>query len=64
MRRNPTREVRIGTVSIGAGRPIAVQSMCATPTRDIDRTVAQIEQLANAGAAIVRVAVDNQKDVA
>ena len=64
MRRNPTRTVQIGTVTIGGGHPIAVQSMCATPTREVDRTVAQIEQLANAGASVVRVAVDNQKDAA
>jgi (E)-4-hydroxy-3-methylbut-2-enyl-diphosphate synthase len=36
--------------------------MCATPTQHIDRTVAQIEQLAAAGAAIVRIAVDSVKD--
>ena len=62
--RMPTRDVRVGNVHIGAGAPIPVQSMCATKTRDIDATVAQIEQLRRAGAAIVRVAVDNDKEVA
>ncbi len=57
--RNPTRSVRIGTVTIGAGRPIAVQSMTATPTRDIDATVAQVNALAAAGADVVRIAVDS-----
>jgi (E)-4-hydroxy-3-methylbut-2-enyl-diphosphate synthase len=62
--RNPTRPVRIGTVTIGAGHPIAVQSMCATHTQDIEATVAQIEDLAAGGADIVRMAVDNPKDAA
>src|SRR5918996_3284440 len=57
--RNPTRAVRIGSVTIGAGHPIAVQSMTATPTRDIDATVAQVNAPATAGADVVRIAVDN-----
>ena len=40
LKRNPTRVVRIGTIEIGAGRPIAVQSMTATQTTDIEATVA------------------------
>lgn len=42
---------------------MSVQSMCATRTRDVDATVEQIERLRAAGAALVRVAVDNEKDV-
>jgi (E)-4-hydroxy-3-methylbut-2-enyl-diphosphate synthase len=57
--RNPTRPVRIGRVTIGAGQPIAIQSMTATPTRDIDATVAQVNALAAAGAHLVRIAVDS-----
>lgn len=60
--RNPTRNVRIGTVTIGAGHPIAVQSMTATHTQDVDATTAQIQDLAAAGADVVRVAVDSTKD--
>ncbi|GIW94756.1 MAG: 4-hydroxy-3-methylbut-2-en-1-yl diphosphate synthase (flavodoxin) [Pirellulaceae bacterium] len=60
--RNPTRPVRIGRIEIGAGRPIAVQSMTATRTSDVEATVAQIRQLVEAGADIVRVAVDSRKD--
>jgi (E)-4-hydroxy-3-methylbut-2-enyl-diphosphate synthase len=56
--RNPTRAVRIGAVTIGAGHPIAVQSMTATPTRDIDATARQVNALAAAGADVVRIAVD------
>jgi len=59
-----TRRVRIGRLEVGAGEPVAVQSMCATKTRDIDATATQVHQLAAAGAAIVRIAVDNEKEVA
>ncbi|MBI4368720.1 MAG: (E)-4-hydroxy-3-methylbut-2-enyl-diphosphate synthase [Elusimicrobia bacterium] len=62
MKRNPTRAVLAGSVTIGDGAPIAVQSMCATPTKDIDATVAQAEQLRRSGAGLVRVAVDNDRD--
>ena len=62
IQRNPTRPVRIGSVTIGAGNPIAVQSMTATPTQNIDATVAQICALADAGADLVRIAVDSKKD--
>jgi (E)-4-hydroxy-3-methylbut-2-enyl-diphosphate synthase len=64
VQRNPTRSVRIGTISIGAGEPIAVQSMTATPTTDVDATVAQVNALHAAGATIVRIAVDSTKDAA
>jgi (E)-4-hydroxy-3-methylbut-2-enyl-diphosphate synthase len=60
--RNPTRAVRIGSVTIGGGRPIAVQSMTATHTQDIDATVWLVNLLADAGADVVRIAVDSRKD--
>jgi (E)-4-hydroxy-3-methylbut-2-enyl-diphosphate synthase len=60
--RNSTRSVRIGSITIGAGHPIAVQSMTATPTRDIDATVAQANALVEAGADVVRIAVDNSAE--
>ncbi len=60
--RNPTRLVKIGSIAIGSGSPIAVQSMTATRTQDIDKTVSQIRDLVNAGADVVRVAIDSQKD--
>jgi (E)-4-hydroxy-3-methylbut-2-enyl-diphosphate synthase len=62
--RNPTRTVRIGTTVIGGDHPIAVQSMCATHTQDVEATVAQINDLARAGADVVRIAVDSKKDAA
>jgi (E)-4-hydroxy-3-methylbut-2-enyl-diphosphate synthase len=57
-----TRAVRIGSIEIGAGRPIAVQSMTATKTTDIDATTRQINDLVESGADVVRVAVDSRKD--
>jgi (E)-4-hydroxy-3-methylbut-2-enyl-diphosphate synthase len=58
-----TRRIRIGGVEVGGDAPIVVQSMCATRTMDIDKTVAQAHQLARAGAGIVRIALDNEKEV-
>jgi len=60
--RNPTRPVHIGGVTIGDGHRIAVQSMTATKTQNVDATVAQINALHAAGADVVRVAVDSRKD--
>jgi (E)-4-hydroxy-3-methylbut-2-enyl-diphosphate synthase len=60
--RNPTRPVRIGSITIGDGHPIAVQSMCATKTSNIEATVAQVKHLAAAGADVVRIAVDTHSD--
>lgn len=60
--RNSTRSVKIGSVTIGDGNPIAVQSMTATHTQDVDATVGQINALVEAGADVVRVAVDSRKD--
>lgn len=60
--RNPTREVSIGSATIGNGHAIAVQSMTATSTRDIDATVAQVLDLEKAGADVVRIAVDSNQD--
>src|SRR5262245_37931331 len=62
MKRNPTRGVRIGSIVLGAGHPVAVQSMCAKRTQAGDATVEQAESIREAGAALVRVAVDSAKD--
>ncbi len=59
-----TRRIRIGTVEVGGGAPVVVQSMCATHTKEIDLTVAQARALAAAGAGIVRIAVDSDADAA
>lgn len=62
IQRNPTRAVAIGNITIGDGHPIAVQSMTATHTQDIDATVELIHLLEDAGADVVRVAVDSKRD--
>ncbi len=59
-----TRQIDIGGTKVGGGAPIVVQSMCATRTADVDATVKQAHQLAQAGAGIVRIAVDNEREVA
>ena len=55
--RDKTRVVNIGTVAIGGGNPVAVQSMTNTDTRDVEATVAQILALEDAGCEIVRSSV-------
>lgn len=64
IQRNPTRSVRIGSMEIGSGHPIAVQSMTATHTQNVDATVEQVNALLAAGADVVRIAVDSDKDAA
>ena len=58
-----TRTIRIGRITIGGDSPIAVQSMTATRTQDIPATIRQVELLEAAGADVIRIAVDNPKDV-
>ncbi len=50
----------IGSVAVGGGAPISVQSMTKTDTGDADATLAQIAQLASAGCQIIRVAVPSK----
>ena len=52
--RRHTRQVHVGSVAVGGGAPISVQSMTTTKTSDVDGTLAQIYALAGAGADIVR----------
>lgn len=52
-----TKEVKIGNVAIGAGNPIAIQSMTNTKTEDVAGTVQQIQALEKAGCEIIRCAV-------
>ena len=64
IQRNPTREVAIGSIRIGNGHPIAVQSMTATKTQDVQATAAQAAAISARGAGVVRIAVDSNKDAA
>ena len=52
-----TRQVLAGSVAIGGGAPVSVQTMTNTDTRDVSATLAQIRRMADAGADIVRVSV-------
>jgi (E)-4-hydroxy-3-methylbut-2-enyl-diphosphate synthase len=58
--RKKTRTIAVGTVKIGWGAPVAVQSMCNTDTRDVAATLAQIRRLDEAGCEIVRLAVPDE----
>lgn len=58
--RRQTRPVQIGTVTVGGDAPIVIQSMTNTDTRDVERTLAQIKALQQAGCEIVRVAVPDE----
>ncbi len=52
--RRSTRQITVGTVKVGGGAPISVQSMTTTKTADVEGTLQQIYALAGAGADIVR----------
>lgn len=56
-----TRQVHVGPVAIGGGAPVSIQSMCNTPTENVEATVAQILRLEQAGCDIVRVAVPTRE---
>ena len=60
--RRRSRPIRVGSVAVGGDAPVSVQSMCTTPTSDVDRTLQQIAELTAAGCQIVRVAVPTQDD--
>src|ERR687895_420598 len=56
------RQIRVGSVPIGGGAPVVVQSMTLTPTHDVEATITQIAELASAGCEIVRCAVPKIED--
>ncbi|WP_257981163.1 flavodoxin-dependent (E)-4-hydroxy-3-methylbut-2-enyl-diphosphate synthase [Streptomyces sp. CB02959] len=64
VRRRPTRQIRVGTVPVGGGAPISVQTMTTTTTADVDATLRQIAAVTAAGCDIVRVAVPTADDAA
>ena len=61
IQRRKTRQISIGSLKIGGGAPISVQSMTKTDTRDFRRTIHQIRRLKEAGCEIVRVAVVDEE---
>ena len=62
--RRVTREVLIGSVRVGGGRPVVVQSMTNTDTADVASTVKQVADLWRAGSELVRVTVNNPESAA
>lgn len=59
--RRLTVAVKVGTVTVGGGAPVVVQSMTNTDTADAEGTARQIAQLARAGSEIVRITVDREE---
>jgi (E)-4-hydroxy-3-methylbut-2-enyl-diphosphate synthase len=57
--RHPTHGVDVGGVRVGGGAPVVVQSMTNTDTADVDASVRQVRELAEAGSEIVRLTVNN-----
>jgi len=60
--RRPTRSVRVGSVVIGGGHPVVVQSMITEETHNVDRAVEQIIAMHRAGSEIVRVTTPNLQE--
>jgi (E)-4-hydroxy-3-methylbut-2-enyl-diphosphate synthase len=61
--RRKSRQIMVGSVPVGGGAPVSVQSMTTTLTADVNSTLQQIAELATSGCQIVRVAVPSQDDV-
>ena len=57
--RRQTPTVMIGNIAMGSKHPIVIQSMTNTPTSDIEATVAQIKELADAGSELVRITIND-----
>jgi len=62
--RRHTTAVRLGSVTVGGGAPVVVQSMTNTDTADVDATAAQVLELARAGSELVRVTVNTDEAAA
>jgi (E)-4-hydroxy-3-methylbut-2-enyl-diphosphate synthase len=60
--RRTSRKIKVGKVEVGGDAPISVQSMCTTPTTDVNATLQQIAELTATGCDIVRVACPSQDD--
>ena len=56
MKRNKTRKIKVGDITIGGENKVIIQSMCNTKTKDVDSTVKQILELEDVGCEIIRVA--------
>jgi (E)-4-hydroxy-3-methylbut-2-enyl-diphosphate synthase len=61
MTRENTRQIKVGSVAVGGGARVSVQSMCNTRTWDVEATVSQILALEEAGCEIVRLAIPDMR---
>ncbi len=64
IKRRPSQRVIIGTVMMGGGAPVVVQSMTNTDTADVESTVKQVYELAQAGSELVRITVNTPEAAA
>ena len=62
MKREQTRPVKVGPLTIGGGSHVVIQSMCNTKTKNVDATVNQIRRLTAAGCELVRLAIFDMED--
>src|SRR5437763_2231530 len=60
--RRQSRQIMVGSVPVGGGAPVSVQSMTTTLTANVNATLQQIAELTASGCQIVRVAVPSQDD--
>ncbi|MBN2885322.1 MAG: flavodoxin-dependent (E)-4-hydroxy-3-methylbut-2-enyl-diphosphate synthase, partial [Chromatiaceae bacterium] len=60
IQRHLTQAVRVGSVTVGGGAPVVVQSMTNTDTADVAATVEQTIELARAGSELVRITVNHE----
>ncbi|MFA6971766.1 MAG: flavodoxin-dependent (E)-4-hydroxy-3-methylbut-2-enyl-diphosphate synthase [Gallionella sp.] len=64
IKRRPSQRVLVGSVMLGGGAPIVVQSMTNTDTADVDATTKQVLELAKAGSELVRITVNTPEAAA
>ena len=62
--RKPTRRIEVGSVAVGGGAPVSVQSMTTAKTADVDGTLAQVYALAGSGADLVRITCNDAEAAA
>ncbi len=54
-----TKQIKVGSVLVGGGAPVSIQSMCNTKTTDVEGSLSQLKALCTAGCEIARLTVPN-----
>lgn len=62
--REHTKKIKIGSLMIGGGEPIVIQSMLNTPTKDVKACISQIRSLEEAGCELIRLTVMDEESAA